>query len=257
MLMPRQFPSDAGTLSAEQVEFYRRNGFIRIRGIIEPEEAERFALETLRLREEWLALDVKDHREVFDQVINTWTHSSIMKDLVFHPRIVQAARMLAGVPLRLWHDHILIKNPGKSTPTQFHQDQPYWPHLGGENSLSLWIALRDVPVERGCMTFIPAQHNRRDLAAQDLKNPRSLFALAPDMEWAERVTLPLRAGDCTFHHGRCPHMANANTSDDTRVSVAVIYVDADTRFEGGKHAVTQDLDLKAGDSLEHERFPLI
>jgi len=165
------------------------------------------------------------------------------------------AQKLAGVKLRLWHDHILIKQPRKSTPTEFHQDQPYWPHRESVQPISAWVALCDVPPQRGCMSFIPASHRRTDLAAQNLGDAESLFALAPDLRWERRVTLPLRAGDCTFHHGRCAHMATPNLTDEPRVAHVIIYIDATTRFSGDEHVVTDPLNLNENDPLDGELFP--
>ncbi|HEX6972404.1 MAG TPA: phytanoyl-CoA dioxygenase family protein, partial [Limnochordia bacterium] len=164
---------------------------------------------------------------------------------------------LAGVPLRLWHDQVLIKQPQNQAPTEFHQDQPYWPHADALHPISAWVALVDVPVERGCMSFIPGSFRRRDLAAQNLADPRSLFSLWPELEWEPRVTLPLQAGDCTFHHGRCAHMAGANQTDAARVAHVIIFTDATTTYTGKRHVVTDPLGLTPGQRLEGELFPLV
>ncbi len=256
--LPVEPVSSPDALTKEHIAYYRRNGFVRVRGIVSKAEAETFAQEALRIREEWLAGRKGEKRSaVFDQIVNTWPKSEIMKQLVFHPTVTAVVKKLAGVPMRIWHDHILIKEPGKSVPTEFHQDQPYWPHAEGSNPISMWIALRDVPVERGCMTFIPGCHHRDELEMQNLRDNRSLISKAAEMEYLERVTIPLQAGDCTFHHGRCPHMANANTSDESRVALAVIYMDKNTLFTGRGHVVTKDLGLPEGQPFDHALFPEI
>ncbi|MBF6330644.1 phytanoyl-CoA dioxygenase family protein [Nocardia transvalensis] len=42
-----------------------------------------------------------------------------------------------------------------------------------------------------------------------------------------RVTIPLRAGGCTFHHVRTIPMAGANETDTPRVSSSACYVNRD------------------------------
>ena len=83
------------------------------------------------------------------------------------------------------------------------------------------------------------------------------MALTPSL----KVTLPLRAGDCTFHHGRTAHMANANTTGENRYGFAIIYLDATTTYTGTNHVVTNPLrdagSIREGDRIEGELFPLL
>jgi ectoine hydroxylase-related dioxygenase (phytanoyl-CoA dioxygenase family) len=238
-------------LSFEAVSFYRENGFVRVRGIISEAEADTF-------REAALDFAQRNHkpmRNIFDQHVNVWTQDERMRELTFHPAIAQAAQVLSGQSLRLWHDQILIKQPHNNAATEFHQDQPYWPHSDSPNPISCWVALCDVPVERGCMTFLPGSHIRTDLESQNLGDASSLFSLAPDLQWGERVTVPLRKGDCTFHHGRCAHMATPNMTDEPRVAHVVIFMNEDTRYKARPHIVTDPLGLAAGQVIEGELFP--
>ncbi|HVK05477.1 MAG TPA: phytanoyl-CoA dioxygenase family protein [Armatimonadaceae bacterium] len=241
------------TLTEEQVEHFRTQGFVHIPGVISPEEAKEFYA---------AALDVAGRTTsrshgVFLQHVNVWAEDEAMKRLTLHPNVGAVARKLAGVPLRLWHDQILIKEPHNNVATEFHQDQPYWPHQGSSHPISAWIALCDVPVEKGCMTFLPGSHRRTDLPAQNLRSASSLMEICPDFVWSPRVTVPLKAGDCTFHHGRCAHMATPNFTDDPRVAHIVIFMDADTRYSGARHVVTDPLGLTPGDVLEHALFPRV
>lgn len=240
-------------LTDEQIESYRRNGFVPIAGIISPEEAAHFYQAALDFSN--AAPDASRARPVFQQLVNVWTQDEAMKALTLHPNIAAVAEKLAGVDLRLWHDQTLIKKPHNEAPTEWHQDQPYWPHQNSTHPISCWIALCDVPVERGCMTFLPGSQKRTDLPAQNLSDPESLFSICPDLKWQPRVTVPLRAGDCTFHHGRCAHMATPNFTDDPRIAHVVIFMDAQTQFSGRPHIVTANLGLAVGENIEGELFP--
>ncbi len=244
----------AAGLSEDDVLFYRENGFVRVRGVIAREEALRFRERALKLQEEVAS---SARREVFTQMVNVWSRDDEMRELTLHANIAACATKLAGVPLRLWHDQLLIKRPRNQKATEFHQDQPYWPHAQSPNPISCWVALGDVPVESGCMTFLPGTHRRTDLPAQNLGDSRSLFSIAPDLEWSERVTVPLRAGDCTFHHGRCAHMATPNDSDADRVAHVAIFFDASATFRQQPHVVTDPLGLHQGAPFEHELFPRV
>ena len=244
----------AATLSAETIQRYRTQGFVHIPNIITKDEAATFAAEAGALP---LTVPALSNGKVFTQLLNVWRVSEIMKRLTLHPNVGAVAEKLAGVPLRLWHDHILIKQPHNEAPTEYHQDRPFWPFATARHTLSAWIALVDVPVERGCMTFIPGSQKYDNLRAQDLTNAHDLQSLVPDLVWAERVTVPLRAGDCTFHSGYVAHMATPNFTDDPRIAHVVLFADAESTYNGTRHPVTDPLNLTVGQMLSGELFPRV
>ncbi len=241
-------------LGEEVMHSYRERGFVRVPNVISKEEAERFRQAALGLAERMESLSKTG---TFTQLVNAWREDMDLRDLTLHPNLAALAERLAGVDLRLWHDQILIKQPHNNRPTNYHQDQPYWPHANSTHSISAWVALVDVPVERGCMTFIPGSQRRTELQTQNLEDPRSLMTICPDLEWDERVTVPLRAGDCTFHSSRCAHMATPNLTDEPRVAHVVIYMDSTTTYNGQPHIVTDPLNLEVGQLLQGEFFPRI
>jgi ectoine hydroxylase-related dioxygenase (phytanoyl-CoA dioxygenase family) len=236
----------------ELVARYRRDGVVAVRDHLSREAAADVADAALTLEDR-----IADYHQdaTFTQLIDAWRVDERLRRVALDPALAAAAERLAGVPLRLWHDQVLIKPPHNRKPTEFHQDQPYWPHAGARATITAWIALVDVPVERGCMTFIPGSQRRRDLPEQDLLDAGSLFALAPDLIYEERLTYPLRAGSLTFHDGRTAHTANANATDEPRVAFAVIYIDAEAQYSGAPHPVTDGLGLTAGAPLPDDRFP--
>jgi phytanoyl-CoA hydroxylase len=239
-------------VSADLKSAYQRDGFVHVPNIISRQEAREFRDAALAAT---ARLGAISDNAMFRQSVNVWREDPAMAKLTRHPNVAAAAEQLAGVALRLWHDQILIKPALSSKPTEFHQDQPYWPHGASTHPISAWIALVDVPVERGCMTFIPGAHHRTELPPTSLAAQQGLFDVAPDLIWSPRVTVPLRAGDCTFHHGRCPHMATPNFTDEARVAHVVIFVDETTTYTGARHVVTDPLGLEVGARLEGEVFP--
>jgi phytanoyl-CoA hydroxylase len=234
------------------IDAYRRDGVVALRGVVPRDEAAVYALAA-----EGTSRSMRDNQgnAVFTQSVNAWRADVTMRRLTLDARIAEIATALAGVPLRLWHDQILIKQPHNERATEFHQDQPYWPHANCRHALTAWVALVDVPVERGCMTFIPGSQRLRDLEEQDLESADDLFERAPELRFEPRTTIPLRAGDLTFHDARCAHMATPNHTDAPRIAHAILYVDAETTYTGEPHPVTDPLDLPVGAALDHELFP--
>lgn len=241
-------------LTEETISSYRRDGFVRVSNVFDEEQVARFAAAATAARER--IADYNDGHAVFTQMLQLWRHDDTLRELTLDADLARIATALAGVPLRLWHDQLLIKDPHNGARTEFHQDNPYWPHAPSRHALSAWVALVDVPAERGCMTFIPGQHeSHRNLRPQDLEDGDDLFTLAPELRFEPRHTLPLRAGDCTFHNSFTPHTANANATDDPRIAQVVIYIDRDTTFVDLPHPVTDGLGLAPGQTFPDSAFP--
>ncbi|MFI0352281.1 phytanoyl-CoA dioxygenase family protein [Actinomadura sp. 9N407] len=243
-----------GRVSRELVASYREHGFVRVRGVLDAAAIERFKSGTESFLEAHRAESLET-LGVFSQLVNVWRRDPVLRDLTLDRRLGRIAEHLAGFPLRLWHDQMLVKEPHSNAATEFHQDRPYWPHGGDRLPLSAWIALVDVPPERGCMTFLPGTQHQDGLRPQDLHDAEDLFAADPSLRWAPRVTVPLRAGDCTFHSGYTGHMALPNQTGTARLAHVNIYMDAETVYTGDAHPVTDDLGLTAGDRLDGENFP--
>ena len=126
------------SLTEAQINAYRTDGSIHVPAIISKEQAATFSQAALELQRTHLEKETADSdRPVFTQMVNVWQESETMEALTLHPNVAAVATRLAGVPLRLWHDQTLIKKPHNNAPTEFHQDQPYWPHANSPNPVGL------------------------------------------------------------------------------------------------------------------------
>src|ERR1700732_1071516 len=77
----------------------------------------------------------------FFQDLCNWQRIAPFRQFVMEspaPRI--AARLMQSKTARFFHDHVLVKQPGGSTVTPWHQDQPYY-CVEGRQSVSFWTPL--------------------------------------------------------------------------------------------------------------------
>ncbi|HYE07560.1 MAG TPA: phytanoyl-CoA dioxygenase family protein [Planctomycetota bacterium] len=235
---------------------FHEDGFTCVPDCLPRDEALRLRAAALRVSAQPAAGTLLTGDGVFRQLVNVWRHDAQMRSLTFHPRLLQVVNELAGRPMRLWHDQILIKQPRNGFATEFHQDLPYWPVDRDTFTISTWIALGDVLEQSGSMAFIPGSHRLKG-ASSDLNDPRSLITQHPELAFAERHGFPLRAGGATFHQGYTAHRALANETDEPRVAHIVIWIDAAARCDGKGHIVTDGLGLNAGDDFPADLCPLI
>jgi ectoine hydroxylase-related dioxygenase (phytanoyl-CoA dioxygenase family) len=251
-------------LTEEQVRFYQENGFVQLRDVLTDEElaqARTALAEVLAMQ-----LDAQhdmtgnaEYRKVFVQKVNLWRVHEGFKKYVFSHKLAEIARRLTHAKqVRLWHDQALVKMPGDSKASPWHQDLPYWP-MQETDALSCWMALDDVYEANGCMAFVPGSQKLGRLEPINLTNPQDLFALAsPDKKVPFNPILqPMSAGSCTFHNGMTFHYAGPNTTDKPRRAIVTIYMPDTVHFTGANHIVTGNLGLRASDVLEGERFPVL
>ncbi len=254
-------------ISEEQIAFYQENGYIQLHDVLTPQEVEqtRAAVADAMSRPLDAGHDLSgrdaEYDKVFVQKINLWQVDDGIRQHTFNPRIAEIARRLTRAPrVRLWHDQVLVKNPGDSKASPWHQDWPYWP-MREIGPLSCWMALDDVDEANGCMAFVPGSQWLGALEPIRLTDPQDLFGLVPDDARATTdltgIFQPMKAGSCTFHNGLTFHYAGPNTTDRPRRAIITIYMPGDVHYTGAPHPITQGLGLHEGDVLAGDRFPVL
>lgn len=254
-------------LTQEQIDEYRRNGFIQLDDVIPAGvlEAMRSTIEQAVEQETNSGAAVapsgrtpSTYEKIFNQKVNLWQRHPDVARYVLSTALGSIARRLEGLPMRVWHDQALFKEPGKgNNKTPWHQDAVYWPHTDRWHQTTIWIALKDATTHNGCMAFVEGTQSLGPLPAVDLGDPQDLFDNAPHLRPVHPVPRPLKAGSATFHNGLTFHYAGPNKSDGTREAFAIIYMPDGTRYDGADHMVTDGQGLKAGDALASDLFPLV
>ena len=263
-----KFNQDPYSVSDEKVAFYRENGYVRFDNVLSQEEVItlRDALGEAIEERKGIARDLaSDGKEQSDndkilQMVNLWQHSDVIRAHSHNPRIAGIASRLTGSPeIRLFHDQALVKPPGPSAPSPWHQDQPYWPSKE-PGMLSCWMSLDDVIIERGCMQFIPGSHKWGEFAPVSFAGDgNQLFDMTPVDKQAQWNPVPveLKAGDCTWHHGLTFHFTNANTTEQIRRALVTIYIPEGITYaadEKMEHPLSPTITSQKGDPLRGNVF---
>ncbi|MDB5395964.1 MAG: hypothetical protein JWM91_3470 [Rhodospirillales bacterium] len=82
---------------------------------------------------------------LFLQDMCNWQRTLEFEDFVRHSAAAEAAaRLMGSRPTQFFHDRVLAKEAGSSIVTPWHRDTPY-DCVGGEKTVSYWIALDPVP----------------------------------------------------------------------------------------------------------------
>ena len=227
-------------LSEEQKQFFREQGFIKLKHVLSRETLAYYAKEisrqVQRLNKQRKPLERRDlYGRAFLQVMNLWTHSDVVKELVFSKKLARIASELMGVSgVRLYHDQALYKEPGGGI-TPWHADQFYWP-LATDHTVTAWIPLQDTPLDMGPLAFAPKSHNLhigRNVAIS-AESEAMIGKTLRDLQM-DIVEEPYDLGEISFHLGWNWHHAGANTSRMPRRVMTIIYMEEQARLHAPRH----------------------
>jgi ectoine hydroxylase-related dioxygenase (phytanoyl-CoA dioxygenase family) len=232
-------------LAPGQVEFFRENGFVKLKDVFDAATLERYRREiAAKVRElNTLHLPMEQrttYQKAFLQVMNLWTKSDLVREFVFGKRLARLAAELLGVSgVRLYHDQALYKE-GKGGFTPWHADQYYWP-LSSDRSITAWVPLQETPLEMGPLAFAPRTHRSdlgRDLPISDQSEAQI------ERRFKEggftRVEEPFALGEVSFHLGWTFHRAGRNLTERPREVMTVIYMDEDMRLAAPRNEWQQN-----------------
>ena len=117
------------------------------------------------------------------------------------------------------HNSIMTKMPHTSTETSWHQDRRYWSY-DGDNLVSIWLALGEENSHNGVLELIPKSHRVNFLEEQfgekdyfDTKHPLNVSLIET------KASYTLNKGDILIFHSKLLHRANANSSNQVKVSL--------------------------------------
>jgi ectoine hydroxylase-related dioxygenase (phytanoyl-CoA dioxygenase family) len=256
------------SLSSEQIEFFRENGFIKLKNVLSREALEYYGeiitQKVFELKKENGPMEKRTtYGKAFIQIANLWRQNEIIKEFVWSQRLARIAVELLGVTgVRLYHDQALYKEAGGGI-TPWHADQFYWP-MSNANTCTVWIPLQATPLEMGPLEFSAKSHQfkiGRDLPISD----ESEVKLQNSLQKANfnHVIEPYDLGEVSFHYGWTFHHAAPNVSHTPRKVMTIIYMDKDMELAEPKNK-SQENDrnyfcpgLKVGDVINTEMTPII
>lgn len=219
-------------LTAEQVAFYQKNRYIKLKQVLDAETIAYFnaaiTQQVNKMNTETKSLDERDtYGKAFLQLFNLWRENEQVKGLIFSRRLGRIAADLMQVEgVRLYHDQALFKEGGGGI-TPWHADQYYWP-LETDKTVTAWIPLQATPLEMGPLEFSAGSHiivEGRDLEIGD-KSEQVMQEKLRVTDF-DHVIEPFDLGEVSFHSGWVFHRAGANTTDGMRKVMTIIYMDRD------------------------------
>lgn len=181
-----------------------------------------------------------------------------------------AQRLMQSPTVRLYHDHVLVKEPGTRQRTPWHQDQPYY-NIEGRQNISMWIPVDPVP-RASTLEFVAGSHRGPWLMPRTFMDnqaqwfPEGSLQDLPDIE-ADRAAHPIlgwtiEPGDVVCFHMLTLHGAGGFEGPGRRRVFSVRFMGEDTRHAPRAWKTSPEFPgladaLPAGAPMAHPLFPLL
>ena len=251
------------------IEAFQRDGAVVLRGLFAPwVEGVREAIEQNKLAPSWRerTYHPDDGSAPFFQDYCRWQDFEGYRALVEDsPMAAVAARLMRSDTARVFHDHVLVKEPGNSVATPWHHDQPYY-LVEGPCTVSFWVPVDPVPRERS-IEYIAGSHRWGKQFAPTRFDGTALYAgdvseRVPDVE-AQRDRFDIlgwavEPGDAVAFDFNVVHGAPANDSSERRRVTSIRWVGDGARFvarPGPTSPPFPDLDYTDGAPFDGDAFP--
>ncbi len=196
-----------------------------------------------------------------------WQDNAHYRRFIFETPLGEvAARLMGSRSARLYHDHMLTKEPGTRQPTPWHQDQPYY-NIEGRQNVSFWIPVDPVSRET-TLEFVAGSHRgpwlmpRSFMDSQARWFPEGSLADLPDIE-AHReqyriLGWALEPGDAVAFHMLTLH--HARGADRRRRVFSVRFMGDDVTHAPRRWKTSPDFpglerELPPGAPMAHPLFP--
>jgi ectoine hydroxylase-related dioxygenase (phytanoyl-CoA dioxygenase family) len=216
------------TLTADDVTFYRREGYL-LPGI-QLFSPERHA-QLKEIFEEHLA---DKGEKLSDELDTPHFRDPRLLDFLLSDEVLDVVEPIIGSNIALWTSHFISKDPYSGRATPWHEDSAFWEgRLSSYDQIvTVWLALDHSNRENGCMRVIPGTHLNggfSDYSAVDMERNTFDREIAADVDESRAVDFELKPNEFSLHDGRIVHGARPNTSPHRRAGYTMRYFSAAVR----------------------------
>lgn len=257
-------------VSPADIQAYQRDGVVLIRGLFK-DQVEQLRQGVARNMDEpgpYAAENLKpgEGGRFFDDYCN-WQRITEFQDAIQASAAAEVAADLMGSRrVQLFHDHVLVKEPGTSKPTPWHQDGPYY-FVEGQQTLSYWVPLD--PVREASLRCVAGSHlwekpvlPTRWLAETSFYPNEDDYMPVPDpdAEGMKVLEWDMEPGDAVAFNFMVLHGARGNETGNRRRAFSLRLVGDDARYverPGRTSPPFPGHDMQPGQRLREDWFPVV
>jgi ectoine hydroxylase-related dioxygenase (phytanoyl-CoA dioxygenase family) len=219
-------------LSPQQIESYKKDGFVIVRNFLKKDEVEKLYSiatgdDTLRKH----AFDLNDQSGKKTKLTLWYTPGNDAYGLLTKSeRMINSVNKLMEGDSAVCHFHskLMQKEPKIGGAWEWHQDYGYWyknEFLFPDQMMSVMIAITEANKGNGCLQVIKASHKmgriEHGFAGEQVGASQHYVDIA--LKTLELVYVEIMPGDALFFHSNLLHRSEANLSEGPRWSLISVY----------------------------------
>ena len=257
-------------ISPTLIEAYQRDGAVLVKGLFADwiDEIAQGIEQNMAEPGPYAAENLQDGERgrFFDDYCN-WTRIPAFEEVIRKSNAASvAAQLMSSGEAQFFHDHVLVKEPGTTKATPWHQDGPYY-FVEGEQTVSFWTTVE--PVTDATLRCVAGSHRwpKPVLPTRWLKedkfypNEEDYIPVPdPDAEDMKVLEWDLEPGDAVAFNFKTLHGARGNTSTQRRRAFSLRFVGDDARYverPGRTSPPFPGHAMRAGERLREDWFPVL
>jgi ectoine hydroxylase-related dioxygenase (phytanoyl-CoA dioxygenase family) len=257
-------------ITQEHVEQFQRDGVVLVRGLFADQvELLRAGVEAnMQAPGPYASNNEKPGQtgRFFDDYCN-WTRIPEFEEAIHASPVAEiAADLMQSDYVQMFHDHVLVKEPGTSMATPWHQDGPYY-FVEGQQTISFWSPLD--PVREASLRCVAGSHAwEKEVLPTRWVSEEGFFpdegqympVPDPDAEGLRVLEWEMEPGDAVAFNYRTLHGARGNTSSQRRRAFSLRLVGEDARYverPGRTSPPYPGHDMQPGQRLREDWFPVL
>jgi hypothetical protein len=241
-------------MATSSAEAYGRDGFVTGIDVFGTSEMSSFRAEFDRLVEQ-VGRDTSQNA-----IVHRHFDVPFIWQMATDRRMLDLMEQIMGPDVMLLSTGFFCKYPEKNARAfvGWHQDTHYW-GLDPPVAFFAWIAVDDSDAANGAMQVVRGSHVRGAIPHGTSEREGNLLRIHQQEVSSEHipeddiVTLELRAGQVSVHHGLTLHGSQPNRSDRRRCGLTVRYITPDVRQSKPNSSGTywKPILLRGEDRYEH------
>jgi ectoine hydroxylase-related dioxygenase (phytanoyl-CoA dioxygenase family) len=202
----------------------------------------------------------------FDDYCN-WSRIAEFEQVIRQSDVAEVAAQLMGSDrVQLFHDHVLVKEPGTAKPTPWHTDGPYY-FVQGKQTVSFWSPMD--PVREASLRCVAGSHLwPKDVIPTRWMSETNFYPGAqdyipvpdPDAEGMRVLEWEMEPGDAVAFNYRTLHGARGNTTAQRRRAFSLRLVGDDAVYvdrPGPTSPPFPGHGMQPGQRLREDWFPYL